>query len=68
VSAMAAYNLVTATGLSSGGAAVSGCDAASAGTSRPAIAAVCAGSVPGRSGRTASAVRSRSAPHRQHLA
>ncbi len=58
---MAAYNRVTATGLSRGGATESGWAAASAGTSRPAIAAVWAGRVSGRSGRTASAVRSRSA-------
>ena len=58
---MAAYSLVTASGLSSAGAAESEWDAASAGTSRPAIAAVCARRVPGRSGRIASAVRSRSA-------
>jgi len=58
---MAPYSLVTATGLSRAGAAESGWAAASAGTRRPAMAAVCAGSTSGRSGRTASAVRSKSA-------
>jgi len=56
---MAAYSRVTA--LSREGATEFGRSAARAGTRRPAIAAVCAGSTSGRSGRTASAVRSRSA-------
>jgi hypothetical protein len=60
-SAIAAYSRVTATGLSSAGATESGWATASAGTRRPAIAAVCAGSTSGRSGRAASAARSRSA-------
>jgi hypothetical protein len=61
VSAMAAYIRATAAGLSSAGLRGSCWTSASPGTSRPAIAIVCAGSRSGSSGHTLSALRSRSA-------
>ena len=58
---MAAYMRATAAGLSSAGLRGSCWTSASPGTSRPAIAIVCAGSRSGSSGHTLSALRSRSA-------
>ena len=58
---MAAYIRATAAGLSSAGLRGSCWTSASPGTSRPAIAIVCAGSRSGSSGHTLSALRSRSA-------